>query len=70
MQFDCGYRINLLVDQRVIVELKAVARLEPIHEALLLSDLKRSGCHVGLVINFNAKLLRNGIRRLVYELEE
>jgi GxxExxY protein len=70
VRIDCGYRIDLLVEQRIIIALKAVAQLEPIHEAQLLSYLRLSGCHVGLLINFNVKLLRNGIRRLVNELEE
>ncbi len=67
---DCGYRIDLLVGREVIVELKAVARIEPIHEAQLLSYLKLSGCHIGLLINFNVKQLTTGIRRLVHELPE
>jgi len=67
---DCGYRIDLLVGREVIVELKAVARIEPIHEAQLLSYLKLSGCHIGLLINFNVKQLTMGIRRLVHELPE
>ena len=67
---DCGYRIDLLVAGEVIVELKAVARIEPIHEAQLLSYLKLSGCHIGLLINFNVKQLTMGIRRLVHELPE
>ncbi len=67
---DCGYRIDLLVEQEVIVELKAVARIEPIHEAQLLSYLKLSGCHIGLLINFNVKQLKTGIRRLVHEFSE
>ena len=67
---DCGYRIDLLVEHLVILELKAVAQLEPIHEAQLLTYLKLSGCHVGLLINFNVEQLKNGIRRLVNELSE
>ena len=67
---DCGYRIDLLVEGKVIVELKAVERLEAIHKAQLLSYLKLSGCKVGLLINFNVKVLKDGIRRLVNELEE
>jgi GxxExxY protein len=67
---DCGYRIDLLVEGKVIIELKAVERLEPIHEAQLLSYLKLSGCKVGLLINFNVKVLKNGIRRLVLGLRE
>ena len=67
---DCGYRIDLLVEGKVVVELKAVERLEAIHKAQLLSYLKLSGCKVGLLINFNVKVLKDGIRRLVNELEE
>jgi GxxExxY protein len=67
---DCGYRIDLLVEREVIVELKAVSRIEPIHEAQLLSYLKLSGCRVGLLINFNVKQLTRGLRRFVNELPE
>ena len=67
---DCGYRIDLLVEGKVVIELKAVERLEAIHQAQLLSYLKLSGCKVGLLINFNVKVLKSGIRRLVNELEE
>ena len=70
VRIDCGYRIDLLVEGQVIVELKAVQALDPIHEAQLLSYLKLSGCHVGLLINFNVKLLKAGLRRLVHELPE
>ena len=70
VRIDCGYRIDLLVDRQVIVEIKAVQALDAIHEAQLLSTLKLSGCHVGLLINFNVKLLKNGLRRLVNELPE
>lgn len=65
VQVDCGYRMDLLVDGKVVVELKTVEGLEPIHEAQLLSYLKLSGCKVGLLINFNVAILKNGIRRLV-----
>ena len=70
MRIDCGYRIDLLVERQVIVELKAVQTIDPIHEAQLLSYLKLSGCHVGLLINFNVELPKNALRRLVDELEE
>ena len=70
VRVDCGYRIDLLVEREVIVELKAVARIEPIHEAQLLSYLKLSGCHLGLIINFNVKQLKAGLRRLVNNLPE
>ena len=65
VNLDCGYRLDLLVEQEVIVELKSVDRLMPIHEAQLLSCLKLSGCKVGLLINFNETLLKNGLRRRV-----
>lgn len=70
IQLDCGYRIDLLVEEKVIVEIKAVERMEPIHEAQLLSYLKLSGCEVGLLINFNVKILKNGIRRLVNKFQD
>lgn len=70
VRLDCGYRIDLLVEEQVVVELKTVETLEPIHKAQLLSYLKLSGCRVGLLINFNVKVLRNGIRRLVHEFQD
>ena len=60
---DCGYRIDLLVEHTVIVELKAVQELTAIHEAQILSYLKLSGCPVGLLINFNVRQLTEGIKR-------
>jgi GxxExxY protein len=65
VRLDCGYRIDLLVEESIIVELKSVEHLEPIHQAQLLSYLKLSGCKVGLLINFNVNMLKNGIKRLV-----
>lgn len=62
---DQGYRLDLLVEGQVVVELKAVERFTDVHEAQILSYLKFSGCQVGLLINFNVKLLKNGIRRFV-----
>jgi len=70
VKVDCGYRIDFLVERQVVVELKAVDRLEALHQAQLLSYLKLSGCKVGLLINFNVKVLKNGIRRLVLGFEE
>src|SRR5687767_3590346 len=64
VRLDCGYRIDLLVEDRVIVELKAVTALEPIHTAIMLTYLKLSGRPVGLIINFNERVLVNGIRRI------
>jgi GxxExxY protein len=65
VQVDCGYRVDLLVDARVIVEIKAIARLEPVHTAQLLSYLRLFGVNVGLLINFNVTQLKIGLRRLV-----
>jgi len=62
---EVGYRIDLLVAESVIVELKSVDQIAPIHKAQLLSYLKLSGKKVGLLINFNVELLKNGITRLV-----
>ena len=61
---DSGYRIDLLVDDQVIVELKAVDRILPIHEAQLLSYLKMSNLKIGLLLNFNVTRLKHGIKRL------
>lgn len=61
---DAGYRLDLLVEHAVIVEIKAVDQLAPIHDAQLFSYLNLSGCRVGLLINFNVRVLKNGIRRL------
>lgn len=66
----CGYRADFLVDEQVIVELKSVAQMAPIHDAQLLTYLKLSGLHLGLLINFNVGVLREGIRRLVLGLGE
>ena len=62
---DCGYRLDLLVDGRLIVELKAVAAVEPIHEAQLLTYLKLAKVKTGLLIIFNVPLLKDGIKRFV-----
>ena len=64
MTLDCGSRIDLLVEHTVIVELKAGQELTAIHEAQIFSDLKLSGCPVGLLINFHVRQLTEGIKRL------
>ena len=64
-KLDCGFRIDLLVEKQLVVELKSVESLLPLHEAQLLTYLKLTGCKVGLLINFNVRLLKNGIKRLV-----
>ena len=65
ISIELGYRVDLLVENAVIVEIKAVENLLPVHEAQLLSYLKLSGIRVGLLINFNVPRLRQGIRRRV-----
>lgn len=65
MKLECGYRVDLLVDGRVVVELKAVEALAPIHDAILLTYLRLSGCKIGLLINFHCAVLKDGIRRRV-----
>jgi GxxExxY protein len=64
---DCGYRLDLVIEDSVIVELKAVEQLAPIFEAQLLSYLRLTGKKVGLLINFHVAVLKNGIKRLVNE---
>jgi GxxExxY protein len=69
-QLDCGYRLDLLVANAVVLELKAVDTLAPIHDAQLLTYLRLGGWKVGLLINFNVPVLREGIHRKVLGLEE
>jgi GxxExxY protein len=65
LNFDEGYRLDLLVAGQVIVELKCVEALLPIHEAQILSYLKLTGLKVGLLINFKVPVLKQGLKRLV-----
>lgn len=64
VRLDCGYRLDIVVENSVIIELKAVERLLPIHEAQLITYLKLSGVPTGLLLNFNTPVLKEGIRRL------
>ena len=66
VRLDVGYRIDLMVEDTVIVELKAVSELQPIHEAQLLSYLKLSKRKIGLLINFHVLRLKDGIKRMAY----
>lgn len=68
VKIDAGYKIDIMVNDAVIVELKTVERLLPVHQAQLLSYLKMSGKKAGLLINFNVPHLRDGIKRLVNKL--
>jgi GxxExxY protein len=66
LQLDCGYRLDFLVEKTLILELKAVEGLQPIHEAQLLTYLKLGGWSIGLLINFNVPVLKKGIKRIVH----
>ncbi len=70
MHLDCGYRLDILACNLVVVELKSVESLMPVHEAQLLTYLKLGGWNVGLLINFNVPMLKNGLRRIVHGLKE
>ena len=65
IHIDCGYRLDVVVEDLVIVEVKSVDAMAPIHDAQLLTYLKLSGLRIGLLFNFNELILKNGIRRLV-----
>jgi GxxExxY protein len=70
VKLECGYRIDLLVDKKVIVEIKSLEALADIHTAQVLTYLRLSDCHLGLLINFNVVLLKDGIKRIVNNLSE
>jgi len=70
IKLDCGYRLDVVVENAIILELKSCERIEPIHKAQLLTYLKLSGLHLGLVLNFNVPVMRDGIVRIVNELDE
>ena len=65
VKLECGYRIDLLVESRIVVELKSIESLAAIHEAIILTYLRLSGHRLGLLINFNVKVLKDGIRRYI-----
>ncbi len=69
-KLDCGYRLDIVVEKAVIIELKSCEKIEPIHKAQLLTYLKLSGLNLGLILNFNVPLLRDGIVRIVNEFSE
>ncbi len=69
-KLDAGYRIDLLVNDEVVVELKAIDTIQPIHEAQTLTYMRLGGWQVGLILNFNVTVLKNGIKRLVHKLKE
>ena len=70
LRMKCGYRVDILVADAVVVETKSIEAIAPVHEAQLLTYMRFGGWKVGLLINFNVLVLKNGIRRKVLELEE
>jgi GxxExxY protein len=65
VRLDCGYRMDVVVENRLILELKTIERLLPVHSAQLLTYLRLSGIRTGLILNFHAPVLRDGIKRMV-----
>ncbi|WP_456441671.1 GxxExxY protein [Caldithrix abyssi] len=70
VKLDIGYRVDLFVEKKVIIEVKSVESLNDIHLAQILTYLKLSNCRLGILINFNVTLLKNGIKRVVNNLQE
>src|SRR5690348_735762 len=69
VKLDIGYRVDLIVENKVIIEIKSVEALNDVHFAQVLTYLKLSGCKLGMLINFNVALIKTGIRRVVNNLE-
>jgi GxxExxY protein len=65
VRLDCGYRMDMVVERSLILEIKAIERITPVHEAQMLTYLRLSGIQVGLLMNFNSIALRHGLRRFV-----
>ncbi|MBL8804312.1 MAG: GxxExxY protein [Planctomycetes bacterium] len=65
VRLDCGYRLDMVVERRLVLELKAVASLQPIHVAQVVTYLRLTGLELGLLLNFNVALMKHGIRRIV-----
>ncbi len=66
IKLDHGYRLDIVVEEEVIIELKTVESITPVHQAQMLTYMKLSGIDLGLIINFNVKLLKDGIKRFIY----
>jgi GxxExxY protein len=67
IKMDCGYRMDIVVEDSIVVEVKAIEQLGPIHDAQLLSYLRLSGKRVGLLMNFHVRVLKDGLKRIVNE---
>jgi GxxExxY protein len=70
VKLDCGYRADVVVCNRVIIEIKAIAAIAPIHDAVMLTYLRLSGCKIGLLINFHSPVLKDGVRRYVWKYDQ
>lgn len=70
VHLDCGYRADIVVASRVVVEVKAISAVAPVHEAVMLTYLRLSGCRIGLLINFFTPVLKDGIKRYVWHYEQ
>ncbi len=70
VQLECGYRADIIVDKRLLLELKSVEAIDRVHEAQLLTYLRLGGWKVGLILNFNVALLKDGIKRRVLNLQD
>jgi GxxExxY protein len=66
-KLDCGYRADIVVLGRIILEIKAIASIAPVHDAVMLTYLRLSGCKIGLLINFYSPVLKDGIKRYVWK---
>lgn len=65
LKLECGYRMDILVNNKVVIEIKSVEALNDVHMAQILTYLKLSGCKLGFLINFNVKLIKHGIKRVI-----
>lgn len=65
MRFDCAYRLDVVVNDQVVLEIKSVERLEHVHGAQLLTYLRLTGCPIGLLVNFNTPVLKDGLKRFI-----
>ena len=70
LKLECGYRLDLLIAARIVVEIKAIESIAPIHEAVMLTYLRLTGVSLGLLINFHVPILKDGIRRFVWHYKE
>jgi GxxExxY protein len=70
LKLECGYRLDFLIAHRVVLELKSIESIAPIHDSVMLTYLRLSETHLGLLINFNVPILKDGIKRYVWHYEE